>query len=141
MSDETRRVLDLLAQGKITVDEADQLLNAVKPPRADASSPNGDDGVPPRRYFRITVQHAATDWRPEKKVKIKIPMSIARSGMRLASLIPGLSAEATARLREQGLDIDLSKLDYKQIEDLLKDMGEVTIDVNDGKETVRMGYE
>ncbi len=29
MSDERRRVLDLLAQGKITVDEADQLLRAL----------------------------------------------------------------------------------------------------------------
>ncbi len=141
MSDETRRVLDLLAQGKITVEEADQLLKAVKLPRPDETSPSSDDGVPPRRYFRITVEHAATDWRPEKKVNIRIPMSIARSGMRLASLIPGFSAEATAHLRERGVDIDLSKFDYKQLEDLLKDMGEVTIDVNDGKETVRMAYE
>ena len=29
MSDERRRVLDLLAQGKITVDEADELLKTL----------------------------------------------------------------------------------------------------------------
>ena len=29
MSDETRRVLDLLAQGKITVDETDRLFRAL----------------------------------------------------------------------------------------------------------------
>jgi len=29
MSDEARRVLDLLAQGKITVDDADRLLRAI----------------------------------------------------------------------------------------------------------------
>ena len=33
MSDETRRVLDLLAQGKITVDEADRLIKAVSEDR------------------------------------------------------------------------------------------------------------
>ncbi len=44
MSDETRRVLDLLAQGKITVDEADQLPSAIgrtpapESPRADVDA-------------------------------------------------------------------------------------------------------
>ena len=39
MSDDTRRVLDLLAQGKITVDEADRLLRAMAaPPRAEAAA-------------------------------------------------------------------------------------------------------
>ena len=142
MSEETRRVLDLLSQGKITVDEADRLLRAVGTPRAASAGSDAEEGVPDRRYFRITGQKAATDDRPEKKVNIRIPMSIARSGMRLASLIPGFSTErATAHLRERGVDVDLAKLDYKQIEELLKDMGELTIDVNDGQETVRMGYE
>src|SRR4029079_4236521 len=56
MSDETRRVLDLLAQNKITVDEADQLLRAMKEPRADASSAKTDGDGPSRaRYIRIAV--------------------------------------------------------------------------------------
>jgi|SRR6516225_4832697 hypothetical protein len=143
MSTETRRVLDLLSQGRISVDEADQLLHAMGTPGLESPAASGsDEAVPPRRFFRIVVQKAATDGRPEKKVNIRIPMSIARSGMRLASLIPGFSKErATAHLRERGIDIDLAKLDYKQVEDLLKDMGELTIDVDDGKEVVRMGYE
>jgi hypothetical protein len=143
MSAETRRVLDLLSQGKISVDEADQLLHAIGTPGLETpAGAGGEEAVAPPRFFRIVVHKAATDGRLEKKVNIRIPMSIARSGMRLAALIPGFSKErATAHLRERGIDVDLAKLDYKQIEELLKDLGELTIDVNDGKEVVRMGYE
>src|SRR5438552_2086036 len=38
MSEETRRVLDLLAQGKITVDEADRLLAAIGPLSAGSAA-------------------------------------------------------------------------------------------------------
>jgi hypothetical protein len=39
MSDETRRILELLAQGKVTVDEADQLLRAIgQQPSSDAKT-------------------------------------------------------------------------------------------------------
>ncbi len=142
MSDETRRVLDLLAQGRMTVDEAEQLLRAVSSPRSESSSRSEPGGEPRPRYFRITVEKAATGSRPEKKVNIRIPVSIARSGMRLASLIPGFASErASQHLRERGIDVDLTKLDYEQLEALLKDMGELTIDVDDGKEQVRMRYE
>ena len=71
MSDERRRVLDLLAQGRITVDEADELLktlgaNAAReaagaPPAGDAASDN-----PQRtRWVRINV-HRTNDDRGEK---------------------------------------------------------------------------
>ena len=42
MNDDTRRVLDLLAQGKITVDEADQLLRAMAAPAPEAAAPGAD---------------------------------------------------------------------------------------------------
>ena len=39
MADETRRILDLLAANKITVDEADQLLRAMARATADPAPP------------------------------------------------------------------------------------------------------
>src|SRR5438552_4919856 len=64
MSEETRRVLDLLAQGKITVDEADRLLAAIRPV-STGSAATGAAAAPGKgaataeaaspRYLRITV--------------------------------------------------------------------------------------
>jgi hypothetical protein len=134
MSDETRRVLDLLAQGKITVDEADQLLRALsnQPPRADVP-PAGD--VPPAkpRFIRIHVHKPGREGREAKDVNIRVPMSILRGGMRLGTMIPGLQDRVSARLRERGMDVDVAKLDPAVLESMLSELGEVNIDVSTGE--------
>ena len=138
MSDQRRRVLDLLAQGKITVDEAEQLLRAiVAEPPADAVADK-----PKPRYFRINVHQPARNDHREKDVNIRVPVSIVRSGLRLGAIIPAFASDRVhARLRERGLDIDLSKVDAAAIESILADMGEVNIDMDDGKATVRITCE
>jgi hypothetical protein len=142
MSDETRRVLDLLAQGKITVDEADQLLRALsnQPSRADVP-PAGD--VPPAkpRFIRIHVHKPGREGREAKDVNIRVPMSIVRGGMRLGTMIPGLQDHVYARLRERGMDIDLAKLDPAVLESMLSELGEVNIDVSGTGEQVRITCE
>ena len=63
MSEETRRVLDLLAQGKITVDEADRLLAAIRPVStgsaatgtAAATTGTATGEAPSPKYLRITI--------------------------------------------------------------------------------------
>ena len=170
MSDDTRRILDLLAQGKITVDEADQLLRAIgsTPPEA-AAAPDGADrrgdvfrerlrgwrgmlGVgavrvsptdaPGARYLRIEVHKHAAEGRAGKDVNIRVPIALVRGGMRLGAIIPGyVGDDIKSRLRERGFDVDLSKLDQAALEDLLKNFGEMTVDVDQGKAQVRITCE
>ena len=142
MSDETRRVLDLLAQGKITVEEADQLLQAVgAAPAADPAK--GDEGDRTRpRYIRIAVHKSANDDHGNKDVNIRVPIAIVKSGMRLGALIPGLAGDqVAARLRERGLDIDFSKLDTAAVDSVLKELGGEIIDIDSGRAQVRITCE
>ncbi len=139
-TDDTRRVLDLLAQGKITVDEADQLLKAVGAP-ADVP-PNAEADAKRPRWVRINVHRPANDHRREKDVNIRVPIAVVRGGMRLGALIAPLAGEHAARkMRERGFDLDLSKLDGPAFESLLRDMEEVNIEVDNGKEQVRITCE
>src|SRR2546422_8223315 len=141
MSDDTRRILDLLAQGKISVDEAHRLLAAVGT-RADAASAEEPAAAQKPRYLKIAVHKPANEHRGEKDVKIRVPMAIMRGGMRLGAIIPGFGGERMqARLREQGIDLDLSKLDPAAIETMLKDLGEMNIDIDSGKAQVRITCE
>ena len=135
MSDDKRRVLDLLARGKVTVEEAEQLLNALNDPsRGDARS-RAEPGESARpRYFRIRVHKPGKDGREDKDVNIRVPVGVLRGGLRLSTMIPGLQERMNARFRERGIDVDLSKLDATQIESVLKDMGEVNIDVSTGEQ-------
>jgi hypothetical protein len=143
MSDDTRRVLELLAQGKVTVDDADRLLRAVtadEPRRKEADAPPADK--PKARFVRIFVHQPARNGHADKDVNIRVPIAIVRSGMRLGALIPGMAGEqVSARLRERGLDIDFSKLDAAAIDEVLKELSETNIEIDADKAQVRITCE
>jgi hypothetical protein len=142
MTDETRRILDLLAQQKITVDEADQLLQAAKAERSAPEPAAPADEQPPRaRYLRVEIHRAADQWRRERQVNIRVPLSMVRGGMKLGALIPGTGDRIAEHLRARGLDLDWSRLDQAQLDAVLKDLGELTLDVDDGRAQVRITAE
>lgn len=143
MSDETRRVLELLVQGKVSVDEADQLLRALngKGSRADASPSDAIAVAAKPRFMRIHVHKPGKPGREDKDVNIRVPMALIRGGMRLGTMIPGFHASMNARLRERGIDVDLSKMDPALLESMLSDMGEINIDVEQTGEHVRITCE
>jgi SHOCT-like protein len=144
MSDERRRILDLLAQGKITVDEADQLLRAVVASGDSArttTAPLADQPTNPR-YVRITVHKTPKDDRREKDVNIRVPIAVVKSGMRLGALIPGFPGDAiSAKLRERGIDLDFSKLDATAIENVFRELGDTNIEVDSGRAQLRITCE
>ena len=143
MSDEARRVLELLAQGKISVDEADQLLRALndKGSRADVSPSDAMAVAAKPRFMRIHVHKPGKPGREDKDVNIRVPMALIRGGMRLGTMIPGFHASMNARLRERGIDVDLSKMDPALLESMLSDMGEINIDVEQTGEQVHITCE
>jgi hypothetical protein len=143
MSDETRRVLDLLAQGKISVDEADRLLRAMSGGAARGAGAAAAQPDPAkRRWVRIAVHKPGHGGNHEKDVNIRVPIAIVKSGMRLGALIPGLAGEqVSARLRERGLDLDFSKLDAAAIDEVLNELGDTNIEIDSGKAQVRITCE
>lgn len=139
---DTTRILDLLALGKITVAQAEQLLKAINtPPPAAQTPPSTLASEAPLKYLRVVVQKPARDGRAEKQVSIRVPLALVRSGMRLGAMLPGYGEAISQRLRERGLDIDLSKADPAHLEAMLKTMGELSVDVDGGKAQVRISCE
>lgn len=141
MSEETRQVLEMLSSGKISVQEAEQLLRAVGTPGAtagDKGAPTGERKGEPR-FFRITVNKPSQDGRKAEAVNIRVPMSVVRGGLRLGSLFPGLLGKKKIQL-DNGTELDLSKATYTDLEAMIKDIGELTVDV-DGDAQVRIRCE
>jgi SHOCT-like protein len=133
MSEDTRRVLELLSQGKVTVQEAEQLLNAVR-----SGEPTEEKKTEPR-YFRILVNKPPRDGRKAENVNIKVPMTVVRGGLRIGALFPGILAHKKVQLGN-GAELDLSKVTYADLEAMIKDIGELTVDV-DGDAQVRIRTE
>ena len=133
MSQEMRQVLEMLSGGKVTVQEAEQLLKAVAAPGSSEERP-----IQPR-YFRILVNKPARDGKKAENVNVRVPMSVVRGGLRLGALFPGMLGKKKIQL-DNGTELDLSKIHYTDLEAMIKDIGELTVDV-DGDAQVRIRCE
>ncbi|MEO8099233.1 MAG: hypothetical protein ABI811_16130 [Acidobacteriota bacterium] len=131
MSEEKRQILEMLSAGKITVPEAEQLLLAVE-------TPAPRNGAQPH-FFRILVNKPARDGKKAENVNIRVPISVVRGGLRLSALFPGMMGKKTIQLGG-GAELDLAKLHYTDLEAMIKDIGELTVDV-DGDAQVRIRCE
>ena len=134
MSEETRQVLEMLSAGKVSVLEAEQLLQAVKAPGQTA-----DDKKVEPRYFRILVNTPAREGKKAEAVNIRMPMTVVRGGLHLSTLIPSMLGNKKIQLHN-GVELDLSKVTYTDLEAMIKDIGELTVDV-DGDAQVRIRCE
>ncbi len=77
------------------------------------------------------------------KVNVRIPMQLLRAGVRLAGLIPAQALhKANDGLREQGVPIDLSQVKPENLEELIEQLHDLSVDVDapekDGKVNVRV---
>jgi hypothetical protein len=79
MSEERRRILAMVAEGKITVFEAEKLLDAV----GDKSSSAATGASEPSRrgklsFLRVEVKSADND-----NVNVRVPLNLVRAGIKL----------------------------------------------------------
>ena len=134
MSEETKKILEMLRDGKIGVDEAEKLLAAVSSPSAPAEEPVAATGA--RKYLRVQVdpeQGAGGD-----RVNIRVPMKLIRAGLKLAAFLPrDAQTQVNDALKEKGMDLDLSKLTPEDLEELVANLDDLTVNV-EGKQKVRI---
>jgi hypothetical protein len=132
MTAERLRILNLVAEKKISADEAASLLDALgaDPAQADATP------RPQPKYLRVLVEGAEAG---HGRVNVRVPMSLLRAGVRLAALLPpGVHEQINKALHENGVDLDVSRLKPENLEELVEHLGELTVDVENGPEKVRV---
>ncbi len=70
---------------------------------------------------------------------MRVPIQLLRAGVKLASLVPAnAKAQVNEALRENGINADVSKLSPENIEELIQNLNELTVDVDDDKNKVRI---
>lgn len=139
MTEERRQVLDMLVQGKVTAEEADRLLAALAAPTYAETAVANVDGPPPAapKFLRVLVE-SESDGKPSK-VNVRVPFELIRAGVRLAALLPAVAHEPVNRaLQERGISVDISKIKLDDFESLVSHLQELSVDVDDGNEKVRV---
>ena len=136
MNNDRRQILDMLANGKITADEAERLLAALDGAPSSGAAAGGTASQP--RYLRVVVD-AHEDQESPTKVNIRVPLSLVRAGVKLGALMPAQARDhVNEALREKGIAIDVNQIKPADIEAMLEQIGELTVDVDDKKAKVRV---
>jgi hypothetical protein len=137
MNEQRRQVLQMLAEGKITADEAERLIDAVGRELSELPSGVAPRQKPRPKYLRVLVED--TSGGEPSRVNIRVPLQLLRAGVRLTSLIPPQAVtKLNAQLEKSGVPIDLAELRPQQLEDLIDQLDDVTIDVDDAESKVQV---
>ena len=133
MDTEHRKVLDMLAEGKISAADAERLLSKLAGSAEDLTIETPADetttGSRPLKYLRVVVDSTNGD-----KVNVRVPMGLLRTGIKLSTMIPILAGD---KLKESGFDLShLSNLSGDELIDELRDL-KVDVDSPNG-DTVRV---
>lgn len=137
MNEERRRILQMLAEGKITTDETERLLVAIggeASAGADASFPISERQP---KYLRVLVDDDSAE--SPTKVNIRVPMQLLRAGVRLGALIPTHArAPLNRALNEHGIDFDVGQIKPENVEALIQQLNDLSVDVDQEKTKVRV---
>ena len=132
MSAETKRVLEMLKEGKISAEDAEKLLDKLSgaaPNQASSASseaapsgrneagPAGDGRKP--RFLRIIVERPGHD-----HINMRVPLSLVRTSKLIALVPPRVSEQ----LAEQGIDL----AGFAGMKDFAEAIENTNIDINKG---------
>ncbi len=140
MSDETKRVLEMVAAGKITVDEGEQLLGALgaeksaPPPAVEAERP-----VP--RFLKMEAGSTGKNGKDEG-FRMRVPLDLLRAGIKMRTLIPETKRDKiNEKLKEKGIEGDIFEMSDEQIDTLIRSLGELEMEAGDGDGSFRLYLE
>jgi len=138
MDEQRRQVLQMLAEGKITADEAERLIDALEGEQAEPSQGVINQRKPRPKYLRVLVVDSSVGDEPSR-INVRIPLQLLRAGVRLATLIPPVAiTKINEKLDESGVPIDLAELKPQQLEELIDHLDDLTVDVDDATSKVQV---
>lgn len=135
MNEHRRQILQMVAEGKISADEAERLISAMEAPSSSSTAFDTGSFLPakPRpKYLRVVVDSEDDGGHDgPTKVNIRVPMQLLRAGVRLAGLIPAPALRrANVAMQEQGVPIDLTQIKPENLEELVEHLNDLTVDVD-----------
>ena len=132
MNEDRKRILGMLAEGKITAAEAELLMDSlessseknpdtVATPSADWPTGPSATGTPKFLYVKVTGKDT---------VDVRVPLSLLRAGLKLTSLIPPQAMDQiNESMGEHGMSIDFNNLKPEDIDEIIESLREMEVNV------------
>lgn len=138
MSEERLRVLNMLAEGKLTAEEADKLLQVLEgePKKEEAAQSKSKMDVKGKHLF---VQVEPKAGKSSERVSVKVPLALVKAGLNITKLIPVEAQDKIqASMQESGIPFKLSDIDAQNFEDIIEALEQMSIDVDTDESTVKV---
>ncbi len=138
MTDSKKKILEMLAKGKISADDAYRLLGVLDEDEGSGGEPARAEPVTRAsgKYLRVNVIPDPDSPGGERgdRVNVRVPLSLIRAGIKLTSLIPSEAMDkVNDSLKEKGINFDVRSVKAEDIEELIQALGDLEIDVMSGK--------
>ncbi|MEO0216167.1 MAG: hypothetical protein ABIL70_00770 [candidate division WOR-3 bacterium] len=127
MSEERIKILRMVAEGKITPEEGERLLSAIK---------ESDEKA---RFFRVRVSDKTSG---KTKVKVDIPIGVLKFVSKLGTIFKGVIPEKGFKMNIKGKEIYLDEMTPEIIDNILNEITEggrfTLVEVDDDEENQRV---
>jgi SHOCT-like domain len=142
MNENRKRILEMLAAGQINAEQAERLIAALE---KEPPAPSAGDSIESRpkawpKYLRVVVE--AEDGHHVNgpaRVNVRVPIQLLRAGVKLASIIPPQARlKVNDALHDQGIELDLNQIKPENLEEVIYQLKDFTVDIDDKNNKVRV---
>ena len=132
------KILNMLSEGKISVEQAEALLSALQTGGAPVANVSTEQAKAAPSYLYVVVEPKEGSAKKEK-VNVRIPLKLLKAGMKFASLVPDhVQDKVDGAMKEKGVNFDWKNMDANNVDEFLATFGDLSIDVDSGEEMVRV---
>ena len=134
MNENSRRVLEMLSEGKVSVAEAERLLSLVdeEPETITVVQPTPPTGA--ARYLRVTI-----DSDEDEHIDVRVPLALIKAGVKLHTLLPEKATKKIKKkMKKNDIDVDIHNLRTEDLEQLIDALSEIEVNIQDGDDKVRV---
>ena len=136
MNENSRRVLEMLSEGKVSVDEAERLLSLVdeEPEATTAVQPLSPPRTGAARYLRVTINSDE-----DEHIDVRVPLALIKAGVKLHTLLPEKATKKIKKtMKKNDIDVDIHNLRTEDLEQLIDALSEIEVNIQDGDDKVRV---
>lgn len=137
MKEERKQILDMLKEGKITVEEAEKLLSAAESQEKKGDQPVSIDEAVAGKFLHVEVE--PKEGKSSERVSVKVPLGLLKAGLNIAGLIPKEAKDKiNSSMQEKGMNFDISQIKPENIHEFMDSLEQFTVDVDSDDSTVQV---
>ncbi len=142
MNENRKKILQMLAEGKISVDEASRLLSLIG---EEGQSDTVENTIKKSKseakylYVKVDPKEGHRSDHDTGRVNVRIPVSLVRAGMKLTALMPPEAADNINKaIKDKGMGFDIRNLDKEYMEQLIEALKETEIEVDSEEALIKV---